>query len=84
MKPKKSRTRKFLFARTSKIGHMINGRMEYPAVFVSVEAINKDHAIQRLHAKYPYIKKSQWDYLDELDPEHFVGALGEDLPLTTH
>jgi hypothetical protein len=65
--------KKFLFARQS----YLDGRN----VFVAVEAYDKDHAILRLAEKYPYVEKMKWDFLEELDPDHFLGHLGEDLIL---
>lgn len=68
---------KYLFARKSRLhgGHM---------VLCAVEAFDKDHAVRRLVEKYPYTEKREWEFLDMLDPEHFCGALGEDLPLPKH
>lgn len=48
---------------------------------IDVEAFDKDHAIKRLRDAFPHIEKREWDYLDELDPEHFVGKMGKSLPL---
>lgn len=73
--------KKMLFARQSHIGHMIGGQMRFPPVFVCVEALNKDHAIERLKEKYPFVESHEWDFLEELDPEHDLGALGETLKL---
>jgi hypothetical protein len=65
--------RKYLFVRES--------YLDKRPCYVSVEAHDRDHAILRLREKYPFVEKMDWHYLDELDPEHFLGALGEDLPL---
>lgn len=47
---------------------------------VTVEGVDKDHALQRLIAEYPWTHIMDWDFIDELDPDHFVGAFGVDLP----
>jgi len=65
--------RKFLFGRKSPI--------DSRPIFVSVEAFDKDHAIKRLREKFAWVEVLEWDYIDELDPDHFIGGLGEDLPL---
>jgi hypothetical protein len=49
---------------------------------VQVEAFGKDHAIKRLREAYPMVESRAWEFLEELDPEHDVGALGRKLPLT--
>ena len=48
---------------------------------VAVEGFNKDHAVRRLVAKWPSSKTQDWHFMDDLEPEHFLGKLGEDLPL---
>lgn len=48
---------------------------------VEVECTSKDHAIQRLIQAYGYTTGNEWEFIDELDLEHFVGLLGESLPL---
>lgn len=53
-------------------------------VLCAVEAFDKDHAVRRLVEKYPYTIPREWEYLDDLDPEHFCGALGDDLPMPKH
>lgn len=73
--------RKFLFIRASKIlNRMPNGTLQRLPVPVSVDAISKDHAIERLKEKWPEIDSMDWDFLEELDPEHDIGALGDHLP----
>lgn len=59
---------------------MPNGSLQRLPVPVSVDAISKDHAIERLREKWPEIPALDWDFLEELDPEHDLGALGEHLP----
>lgn len=73
LKKIESKARKFLFARYSPILR--------DQVLVAVEAYDKDHAILTLLAEYPHIEKMDWDYLDELEPSHFLGVLGRDIPL---
>ena len=47
-----------------------------------VEAFDKDHAVRRLTAKYPHTMARDWDYMDELNPEHFISQrMGETLLL---
>ncbi len=67
---------KYLFARKSRLagGH---------TVLCAVEAYDKDHAVTRLVENFPYTERMDWDFLEMLDPEHFCGALGHDLPLHT-
>jgi len=64
---------KFLFVRAS--------YLDKRPVYVSVDAFGKDHAVARLLEKFPYVESKDWDFLEELDYEHFLGALGVDLPL---
>lgn len=66
--------RKFLFARKT-----FDGRGN--AVFVGVEAFDKDHAVKRLQERYPTVPRLAWDFLDEIEFHHVLGGLGEDLPL---
>ena len=68
--------KKYLFARRSKFS-------DHP-VLAAVEAFDKDHAILRLSLAFPFADGMDWDFLDELDPDHYVGAMGHDLPLTEH
>jgi hypothetical protein len=77
--------KKYLFARAIRIksiahhsGHVVHQQL------VAVEGFTKDHAIRRLIEKWPDSKSQNWDFLDELDPEHFVGVLGTDMPLFPH
>ena len=69
-----SRARKFLFARWNAI---LNHTM-----VCSVEAYDKDHAMLALRVEYPHVDATAWDFVDEIEPEHFVGAMGRDIPLT--
>ena len=64
---------KYLFVRES--------YLDRRPVYVTVECFDKDHAISRLVETYPFVESRDWHYLEELDPEHFLGALGVDLPL---
>lgn len=48
---------------------------------VQVEAFAIDHAIKRLREAYPGVPSAKWGIIQELDPEHDVGALGRKLPL---
>jgi len=50
-------------------------------VYCTVEAFGKDHAVTRLINKYPYTNRRDWEFIEELDPEHFIGRLGTHLPL---
>jgi hypothetical protein len=68
--------RKFLFLRLSPID-----RRE---IIVSVEAFTVDHAIARLREKFHWVEKSAWNFIQELDAEHFVGVMGEEMPLVPH
>lgn len=75
--------RKFLFSRecplpdaTPAMHHFRNYQQ-----LVAVEAYNLDHAVKRLINKWPSSKSLDWHLLDELEPEHFLGMLGTDLPL---
>jgi hypothetical protein len=65
--------RKWLFVRESPIDRR--------PVLVAVEAFDLDHALTRLREKFHWVEKRAWHMVEELDAEHFVGALGEDLPL---
>ncbi len=72
--------KKYLFIRASQIlNRMADGSMQRFPVTVAVEAISKDHAIERLVEKWPTVDKMEWDFLEELDPEHDLGMLGETL-----
>lgn len=42
-----------------------------------VHAFNKDHAIERLLEHVRGSERRDWEFMDELGPDHFVGALGE-------
>lgn len=66
--------RKFLFMRYS--------HLERRNVPVCVEAMNYDHAVTRLLAEEPGFKWSDWDYIEELAPEHFLGKLGRTIKYT--
>lgn len=51
-------------------------------VTVQVEAFDKDHAIERLTIElYQFVKKEDWEFIDELDWEHDLGAMGAKHPL---
>lgn len=65
--------KKYLFGRKS----YLDGR----PVFCAVEAFSKDHAIERLVETWSFTSASDWDFMEELDVTHFMGALGTDLPL---
>ena len=74
--------KKWLFARELRItstathvGHVKRQQL------VAVEGFTLDHAIRRLMEKWPDSNGLDWEMLEELDPEHFVGMLGTDLPL---
>lgn len=75
--------KKYLFARecpiadaTATMHHFRNYQQ-----LVAVEAYNLDHAVKRLCTKWPNSKSLDWHLLDQLEPEHFLGMLGTDLPL---
>jgi hypothetical protein len=65
--------RKFLFGRWSAIIQAY--------ALVEVEGFNKDHALKRLCEWKLGTERREWEFLDELDFEHFVGKLGESLPM---
>lgn len=65
--------RAFLFARKS----ALDGR---PVVW-QVEGFSKDHALERLCNVEHWIARREWDFIEELDAEHDVGAMGRKLPL---
>ena len=72
--------KKYLFIRASQVlNRMADGSMQRFPVTVAVEAISKDHAVERLVEKWPTIDKMDWDFLEELDPDHDLGMLGETL-----
>lgn len=86
--------RKFMFARYSRIA--VNGAIPVDrkerarvlnrderrfVVSVQVEAFDKDHAIARLVELYPMVAKADWEFIEELDPEHDIGMLGAKHPL---
>lgn len=64
------RIRKFLFVRYS---NLLNRPIP-----VCVEADNYDHAIVRLLAKWSFPWR-EWDFVEELEPEHDLGKMGETL-----
>lgn len=74
--------KKYLFVRQISIPSIahFSGESTYPQ-FVSVEGYNRTHAVERLVARFPSSQFMDWDFIDELDPEHFVGRLGFDLPM---
>lgn len=59
-------------------------------VVVQVEAISKDHAMERLAAEYPFVARADWEILevvekfDENGKEHDIGFFGTKLPLQKH
>lgn len=64
----------WLFARMSKLS-------PHP-VLKSVEGFTLDHAFNRLQNEIaPGFARSDWQMLEELDPEHSLGALGTHHPL---
>lgn len=65
--------RTFLFARQSRLSN-------HPEL-ISVEGFSLDHCFNRLveWSKFP---RKEWEVISELDPEHFIGALGRHLPLS--
>lgn len=67
--------RSYLFIRESRVG-IFPFRRRFNVV-VQVDAMNKDHAIARLQQEYPYVKGSDWDFVEELDIDsHDVGKVG--------
>lgn len=77
--------RKFLFSRMSRV--MYSGCIPTDdgrkfIVMAQVEAFNVDHALDRLQNDlFPMIPRKDWELIEELDPEHDVGALGSSHPL---
>ncbi len=67
--------RNYLFAHL--LRRNVAGRRE--TMNVQVEAFNVDHAVQRLRARWPMLR--DWHMIEELDPEHDIGMVGERLPL---
>jgi hypothetical protein len=65
--------RKFLFARRSKQSDHLE--------MAQVEAHDKDHAVRRLAECYPHYDAREWEFIEELDPEHEIGMLGKTWPL---
>ena len=63
---------KFLFVRMSRIS-------PHP-VYVTAEGFGIDHALKRVVEFFPYTEANDWEMLEELDPEHYVGKIGTDLP----
>jgi hypothetical protein len=72
--PHISKARKFLFARYS---HFLRDQ-----ILVTVEAYDKEHALLTLRAEYPQFISIEWDFVEELEPSHFLGVMGRDIPLT--
>lgn len=70
------RVRKFLFMRYINIVRQNH--------VVEVHAFTKDHAADRLETHFPHVNRHAWDFIQELEPEHFLGKLGETLPLLPH
>jgi hypothetical protein len=78
--------RKFLFARFTRVkvsGCIPTDDGRKFIVTVQVEAFDKDHALKRLAEIYPIVSRKEWEYLDELDPEHDVGLMGASHPLNS-
>lgn len=75
--------KKYLFARQINVpaGSPLLKQTRPYQQLVAVEAYTKDHAIRRLVERWPDSNPGQWEFIDDLDPEHFVGRLGTDLPL---
>lgn len=63
--------RVFLFARKSSL--------DGAAVIYQVEGFTKDDALTRLCRAEHWVARSEWNFIEELDPEHDVGALGRKL-----
>lgn len=63
----------FLFMRKSFLS-------KHPVLW-QVEGFDKDHALSRLSAQEHWIARKEWNFIEELDPEHDVGAMGRRLPL---
>lgn len=87
--------RYFLFARYSRVvlpGSIPVDRKERAHVLqmseqprflvnVQVEAFGKDHALTRLVEAYPQVERRDWEFIDELEARHDIGAMGTKLPL---
>lgn len=67
--------RKYLFMALTATADASGKRRE---IVASVEAMTKDGAVSRLVREFPFTNVSDWDFIQELDPEHFVGAMGYD------
>lgn len=74
LKKIESLARKFMFSRYS---HFLRRD-----IHVAVEAYDKDHALLALAVEYPGVTASEWDFVTELEPEHFLGVMGRDIQLT--
>jgi len=70
--------KKYLFMRLSRVVDMSGVRRE---ILASVQAYDKDHALLRLREYYPTVESMDWDFIEELESHHFVGIMGEDIPL---
>jgi len=66
--------RVFLFARKSPL----SGNRP---VLWQVEGFDKDDALRRLCEVEHWIDRKAWEFIEELDPEHDVGAMGRKLPI---
>lgn len=64
--------RVFLFARKSPLSGA-------RPVMWQVEGFTKDDALSRLCEVEHWVERSAWEFIDELDPEHDIGALGRKL-----
>ena len=68
----------WLFCRMSALGV---GGARHPVLY-QVEGFSLDHAFERLTNEIaPGFARREFEMLDELDPEHFVGELGTYHPL---
>jgi hypothetical protein len=72
--------KKYLFMRRSRVADMSGVKRD---ILASVEAYDKDHAILRLKEYYPFVDSRDWNFVDELEPQHFLGILGDDIPIHT-
>jgi hypothetical protein len=75
----KKQPEKFLFARRSRVA---TSRGKNHMVLIAVEGMNIDHALDRLVARWGHIPRADWEMLDKLEPEHFMGHMGDDYPMS--
>ena len=50
-------------------------------VIVAIEAISKDHALERLAEHFPHVARMDWDFIDEVDPADDIGVFGQTIKL---